>query len=207
MSRPVPTTVTEKTLYDQDYLAFMASLLIRDAQQRHRFQSGMALLATWFAFTAAKGPDDPETFLRHIKLQWWADTLQQGHYADHPLLQEAPRDLLQHPHLPSILGAFRAYLDDQEMTKEGWEIHLHTTFGTMGAVIYGQEGLGLSSAFSLWGWQNHRMRGDNPPYLWGDGPQRHNGDAGVMARAVRALGPRPKNPKRPWVLFRLWAGF
>jgi hypothetical protein len=202
MPRPVPTTVTEKTLYDQDYLAFMASLLMRDPNTQQRFQSGMALLSTWFAMTGKQGGEDSETLLTHIKLQWWADTLAKGHYADHPLLQEAPQDLLQHPALTVIIASFRAVLDTKPTTLQDWTDYLQQTFGTMGTVIYGDS----VPSFSLWGWQKHVMRGDCPPNLWRGGPERGQGDMGIMARAVRALGPRAKNPKSPWVLFRLWAG-
>lgn len=202
MPRPVPTTVTEKTLYDQDYLAFMASLLMRDPQKKQRLQSGMALLATWFAMTGQQGGEDSETLLTHIKLQWWADTLAGGHHADHPLLQEAPRDLLTHPNLLLILSSFRDCLDNKPTTEGAWAAYLQQTFGTMGTVIHGDS----VPSFSLWGWQKHVMRGDCPPNLWEGGPEKGQGDMGIMARAVRALGPRPKNPKSPWVLFRLWAG-
>ncbi len=202
MPRPVPTTVTEKTLYDLDYLAFMASLLMRDPQKKQRLQSGMALLSTWFAMTGKQGGEDSETLLTHIKLQWWADTLAKGHYADHPLLQEAPQDLLQHPALTVIIASFRAVLDTKPATPQDWTDYLQQTFGAMGTVIYGDS----VPSFSLWGWQKHVMRGDCPPNLWEGGPEKGQGDMGIMARAVRALGPRPKNPKSPWVLFRLWAG-
>jgi hypothetical protein len=202
MPRPVPTTVTEQTLYDQDYLAFMASLLISDPHRRHRFQSGMALLATWFAMTGKQGGEDHDTLLTHIKLQWWADTLAGGHHADHPLLQEAPRDLITHPVLPLIIASFRAVLDMKPSTPQDWTDYLQQTFGAMGAVIYGDS----VPSFSLWGWQKHMMRGDALPNLWRGGPEKGQEDTGIMARAVRALGPRPKNPKSPWVVMKLWAG-
>ena len=201
MSRPVPSTVTEQTLYDLDYLAFMASLLMRDPKTQQRFQSGMALLSTWFATTAKQGEEDSETLLTHIKLQWWADTLAKGHYADHPLLQEAPQDLLHHPALSGIIAYCRAVLDTKPDTPQDWTDYLQQTFGAMGTVIHGEN----VPSYALWGWQKHVMRRDTPPNLWDRGLDRGQGDIGVMARAVRALGPRPKNSRSPWVLVRLWA--
>ncbi|MFM7630589.1 MAG: hypothetical protein ACKO43_02120 [Alphaproteobacteria bacterium] len=202
MSRPVPTTVTEQTLYDLDYLAFMASLLIQNHETKQRFQSGMALLATWFSMTAKQQEEDNNALLAHIKLQWWADTLVAKHHGDHPLLSEAPPDLRDHPDLVSIIAALRQALAMPPSTDHQWEAYLQDTFGTMGTVIYGK----TVPSFSLWGWQKHVMRGDTPPNLWGHGPEPMQGDVGVMARTVRALGPKPKSPKRPWVLLRLWVG-
>ena len=203
MPRPLPETVTQQTLYDHDYLVFMASLLIEDPVLQRRFQSGMSLMGTWFDITAPRiRPEGNDTLLAHIKLQWWADTLAAEHHHDHPLLAEAPVDFLKNTTLECILQSLRFCLDSPPVTAQDWTLHLDQTFGAMGRVIYGQEVPG----FLAFGWQKHTLRGDAPPDLPACWPKKERGDLGIMARIVRALGKTSKNPKSPWVLLKVWLG-
>jgi hypothetical protein len=203
MPRPRPETVTQKTLYDQDYLVFMASLLIQDPVLLHRFQSGMALIGTWFDITSPRiRPEGNDTLLAHIKLQWWADTPAAGQYQDHPLLAEAPADLLKNTTTECILQSFRSYLEYPPLTQRDWIPHLDETFGAMGKIIYGQD----MFEFSTFGAQKHAMRGDGPVDISTRWPKKTSGDLGIMARVVRAVGKTPKNPKSPWALLKVWCG-